>query len=348
MRVVDHSRSAAVVTSEKARYMPLQKLPAHRGVLHARSGRVRIGCAFALVLPVLLLVSAMVWYDTTSVTITGEVVRKQETVKLYTTVPMVDEPFVDRKLLLHVRYTPPDSPMITWGVRTPADRFDHTHVGNKVSLRYLKAWPRITIGLADRSAVDRLLDVRTALRSRAATWYLWEIGGFVILLLCATIGGWLMLVVTCAYLACSVPLFFTDRGSLPVPAVTGIAIVGETSRVDKTPKWGTDRSTLDARDLTQPYESVELTYVPGTGQDSVRAVDAIDAGSAGVLVTGTKVTIRYDIARPRSAQLARGTRTFRSRNRFNLWPELLAPGAFGLLGLLVRRKRRRSTAPKAE
>ena len=326
--------------------MPLQKVPTRVDVLHAhgelaRRGGVPIGCVLAIVLPVVLLVAAMVWYDTTSVTIRGVVVRKQETVKLYTTIPMVDEPFTERKLLLHVRYTPPGSPMITWGVKTPADRFDRTHVGDEVSLRYLKEWPRITIGLGDRSAVDRLRDARAAFADRTAAWYLWEMAGFVIIVLCATIGGWSMLVVTCAYLACAIPLFFADRGAQPVPAVAATAVVGETRRVDKTPKWGTDNSVLDARDLTQPYLSVELTYVPAHSRDSVRAVDAIDVGSVGALATGASVAIRYDPARPRAAQLAQGTRTFRSRNRFDLWPEMLAPGAFGILGLLVRRKRRR-------
>lgn len=224
--------------------MPLQLAPARRGVLrarskHARRGGVPIGCVLVVVLPVVLLVAAMVWYDTTSVTIKGVVVRKEETVKLYTTVPMVDEPFTERKLLLHVRYEPLGSPMITWGVKTPADRFDRTHVGDEVSLRYLTAWPRITIGLGDRSAVDRLRDARAAFADRTGMWYLWEMAGVAILVLCATIGGWLMLVVTCAYLACSIPLFFADRGPQPVPAIAATAVVGETRRVDKTPKWGT-------------------------------------------------------------------------------------------------------------
>ncbi len=333
--------------------MPLLLAPARRGVLrarskHARRGGVPIGCVLLVVLPVVLLVAAMVWYDTTSVTIKGVVVRKQETVKLYTNIPMVDEPFTERKLLLHVRYTPPDSPMITWGVKTPANRFDRTHIGDEVSLRYLKAWPRITVGLDDRSAVDRLRDARAAFADRAATWYLWEMTGFAILVLCGTIGGWLMLVVTCAFLACSIPLFFADRGPQPVPAVAATAVVGETRRVDRTPRWGTDNSHLDARNLTQSYESVELTFVPGPGRDSVRAVDAIDAASAGALATGASVAIRYDMARPRAAQLARGTRTFRSRNRFDLWPETLAPGVFGMLVLLVRRKRRQSATPRTE
>ena len=332
--------------------MPLQKAPARHGVFrahgeHARRGAVPIGCVLMVVLPLVLLVAAMVWYDTTSMTIKGVVVRKQETVKLYTTTPMVDEPFTDRKLLLHVQYTPPDAPMITQGVTTPADRFDRTHVGDEVSLRYLKAWPRITVGLGDRSSVDRLRDARAAFGDRTATWYLWEIAGFVLIVLCATIGGWLMLIVTCAYLACAIPLFFADRGPQPVPAVATTAIVGETRRVDKTPRWGTDRSFLDARDLTQPYLSVELTYVPGRGRDSVRAVDAIDAGSGGTLATGASVAIRYDPARPRAAKLAQGTRTFRSRNRFDLWPETLAPGVFGILGLLVRLKRRRGAKQSA-
>ena len=327
--------------------MPIEKVPSRAGVprVHgeqARRGGVPIGCLLLVVLPIALLVAAMVWYDTASVTIKGVVVRKQETLKLYTNMPMVDEPFTERQLLLHVRYTPPRSPMITWGVKTPADRYDRTHVGDEVSLRYLQPWPRITIGLADRSSVDRLRDARAAFGDRTGTWFLWEIAGVAILVLCATIGGWMMLVVTCAYLACAIPLFFVDRGPQPVPAGATTAVVGETRRVDKTPRWGTDNSSLDARNLTQPYLSVELTYVPAGSRDSVRAVDAIDAGSSASLATGASVAIRYDPERPRTAQLTQGTRTFRSRNRFDLWPETLAPGVLGILSLLIRWKRRRS------
>ncbi len=332
--------------------MPIQKVSprlelSRASRMHARRGGVSIGCLLMIVLPLAIVVGAMVWYDATSVTIKGVVVRKQETVKLYTTTPMVDEPFTERKLLLHVNYTPPDSPMITQGVKTPIERYDRTHVGDTVTLRYLEAWPQITIGLGDRTALDRLRDARAAFDNRTGTWYLWEITGFVILLLCATVGGWLMLIVTCAYLACAIPLFFADRGPLPVPVGTATAVVGESGRVETTPKWGTRSSLLDARDLSQPYESVELTFVPGPGRDSVRAVDAIDAGSGGALVTGASVAIRYDPARPRAAQLTQGTRTFRSRNRFDLWPELLAPGVFSLLGLLVSRKRRRRAKSSA-
>ena len=315
---------------------------------HARHGGVPLGCVLLLVVPVVLLIAAMVWYDTTSVTITGVVVRKQEIVKLYTKMPMADDPFTERKLLLHVRYTPPGSPMITWGVKTPADRFDRTRVGDEVSLRYLKAWPRISIGLAERTTIDRLRDARAAFDNRTGTWYVWELAGLAVIVLCATLGGWVMLIVTCAFLACSVPLFFTDRGAPPVPAVATTAVVGETGRVDRTPRWSTQRSFLDARDLTQPYQSVELTYVPGRGRDSVRAVDAVDAGSAGALKTGALVAIRYDPALPRTAQLATGTRTYRSRNRFDLWPETLVPGMLGLLALLVTRKRRPGTTPTAK
>jgi hypothetical protein len=298
------------------------------------------GCLFMIVVvPTALWIAANLYYDAKSVTIKGVVLRKQETVKLYSKTPMVDEPFIDRTLTVHVNYQPPNFPLVMWGVTASAATFDSTHVGDVVSLRYLEAWPRITIGLAERTVRDRLEDVRAQFSGRSGKWMLWELTGFVIMLLCAGIGGWPMLIVQLAFLACSVPLFFADRGPRPVPAVTATAIVGDIEPFKTTPHYGTDASILDGRDLTQPYQSVELTYVPGPGRDSVRAVDAIDLGSAGKLVTGALVAIRYDPATPREAQLAKATRTFRSRNRFDMWPETLAPGVFGLLALLIKRKR---------
>jgi hypothetical protein len=51
-------------------------------------------------------------YDLTAITVSGVIARKEENVSLYTTVPLADEPYVERALVLHVRYTPNGSPEI--------------------------------------------------------------------------------------------------------------------------------------------------------------------------------------------------------------------------------------------
>ena len=303
---------------------------------------MRIGCVLALVAPVVLFVGAQLWYDKTAVTVSGVIVRKKEVVSLYTKLPLPDEPYVERQLDLMVRYTPPDSPEITWGVRASPARYDAARVGDTVTLHYLRAWPRITIGLADRTARDRLHDFRALLGDRNGTWLLWSVGGLLLMLVAGSVGNVALLLVAIAWLVSAWPLFFRGHAPESFTGTQASAVIGDVVHVTHTPRWGTRTSMLDARDLTVPYTEVELTYVPGPGLDSVRAVDAADSASTAVLKTGATIPIRYDRSSPRGAQLVQATRAFRARNRFDLWPETIAPAVFGVLAGLIGLKRRRN------
>lgn len=308
----------------------------------SRRGAVSIGCVLLLVVPVVLFVLALVWYDQTAVSISGVIVRKQETVSLYTKLPLADEPYVERVLLLHSRYTPPGSPEIIAGVRASPSRYDAAHAGDTVSLHYLRSWPRITIGLADRTARDRLRDLRAQMVERNGTWLLWSFGGLLLMLVAGTFGNVALLIASLAWLVSAWPLFFIGRAPAASPATATTAVIGDIVHVTHTPHWGTRSSILDGRHLTVPYTEVELTYVPGPGLDSVRAVDAVDSASTAPLVTGAKIPIRYDRSSARGAQLQKATREFRSRNRFDLWPETIAPAVVGVLAALLGLKRRRT------
>jgi hypothetical protein len=288
-----------------------------------------------------LFVLAQIWYDRTAVTVSGVIERKKEVVSLYTKLPLADEPYVERQLDLMVRYTPPGSPEINWGVRASPARYDAARVGDAVTLHYLRAWPRITIGLADRTARDRLHDFRALLGDRNGTWLLWSLGGMLLMLVAGSVGNVALLLVSIAWLVSAWPFFFRGNTQESFSGAAASALIGDVVYVTHTPRWSTDASILDARHLTVPYTEVELTYVPGPGLDSVRAVDAADSASTAALKTGAIIPIRYDRSSPRGAQLVQATREFRTRNRFDLLPETIAPAVFGVLAGLFGLKRRR-------
>ncbi len=260
---------------------------------------------------------------------------------LYTKLPLADEPYVERALLLHVRYTPSGSPEIISGVSASPTRYDAARVGDSLSLHYLRAWPRITVGLADRTALDRLRDLRARVGERNGVWLLWSVGGMLLMLFAGRLGNVALLMVSLGWLLRAWPFFFLGRAPALPTGTPASAVIGDIVHVTHTPKWGTDASILDARHLTVPYTEVELTYVPSPGVDSVRAVDAVDSSSTAPLTTGAIIPIRYDRSSPRSAQLQKATRQFRSRNRFDLWPETIAPAVLGVLAALIGLKRRR-------
>ena len=80
-----------------------------------------------------------------------------------------------------------------------------------------------------------------------------------------------------------------------------------------------DSHRSDGFALLQPYQIVELSFVPGGRRDTVIAVDAVDSGSVMGLGRGAVLPVRYDPAAPRRAVLAAGRRGYPERNRPIYW-----------------------------
>lgn len=93
-------------------------------------------------------------------------------------------------------------------------------------------------------------------------------------------------------------------------------------------------------DAPQPWQLVELHFVPEGRDQPVKALDGVDAGSVSGLRRGARVPIAYSRHSPRDVRLA-GTRTYRWREwqalgEFLLWI-LVVVGALMLGGRIFRR-----------
>jgi hypothetical protein len=68
----------------------------------------------------------------------------------------------------------------------------------------------------------------------------------------------------------------------------------------------------------QPWNVVELRFVPQDRERPVIAVDSVDVGSVAGLQVGARLPVRYNAANPRNARLVPGARTWRQKE----WGEL--------------------------
>ncbi len=121
---------------------------------------------------------------------------------------------------------------------------------------------------------------------------------------------------------------------LEAPVLTAQAEVVRTQTVT--------RSFLDGRrshvEAPQPWEMVELRFVPEGRDQPVSAIDGVDVGSMPGIAVGARLPVRYNPENPRDARLS-GTRTYRWREWLQLvWLAgtlVVVVGGFILLGRLA-------------
>ena len=125
------------------------------------------------------------------------------------------------------------------------------------------------------------------------------------------------------------------------PRAAAIATVRDMHRVDRV--WGGRRT--EAEDAVQPYDIVELEFVPSGASGPVVAVDLVDANSVPGLAKGARLPIHYSVEQHRWAQLDAAARTFP-------WKNMRSFGIIAVIGLvfvggwvLVRRRSRNVSKP---
>jgi hypothetical protein len=229
-------------------------------------------------------------------------------------------------------------------VSVDSAEYDSARRGDHVVVRYLSCCP-----LFPRLAAHRTGDVVRELAREllAAPFLAWLVASLVAFVIAARLGAVVVIAVALASLWAGLTLLFP---ATPLVVPTGIetdARVARATLVRESPRrggGGRRHSAIGtaARRLRMPYEVVELRFLPAGAPDSVLAVDAVDADSAGTRTWGSVVRVRYNPRAPREAWLVEGTRTFRARNRWHhLFLVLFIVGASTGAGLAWRLRRRR-------
>jgi hypothetical protein len=117
------------------------------------------------------------------------------------------------------------------------------------------------------------------------------------------------------------------------PTVQGLADVRHVRTVTQSVVRGSRYNRIRA---AQPWNVVELSFVPEGRDDPVVAVDSVDVGSVPNLEVGARVPVTYNPAAPRDVRLP-GARTYRQREWQAIGEYLLAI-AIVVGGLIVGRR----------
>jgi hypothetical protein len=118
----------------------------------------------------------------------------------------------------------------------------------------------------------------------------------------------------------------------PTPWVTPIdppilTAEAEVLRVREETRSFISGRTTGSVEAPQPWNIVELRFLPAGRKKPVTAVDSVDVGSVAGLQAGARLTVTYNATHPRDARLA-GTRTWRRKE----WGEL---GEFAVLLVVI-------------
>jgi len=108
----------------------------------------------------------------------------------------------------------------------------------------------------------------------------------------------------------------------PTPWVTPLdppilTAEAEVLRVREETRSFVSGRTTGSVEAPQPWNIVELRFLPAGRKKPVTAVDSVDAGSVAGLQAGARLPVSYNASHPRDARLA-GTRTWRRKE----WGEL--------------------------
>lgn len=266
----------------------------------------------------------------------GSVVAKREVINNFTTT-------WTRNLYVDVRYQPgyaTEPEVIALAVDTTT--YDRLHVGDETQVRYT---PHPLLGKLSNMGFTRLeaLSPPAAFVARIGNFLIASLAGlalwFVLLMAWSKWrSGWLMLMVLLVMIAG----FIGTSMGWPTPQPpdelsTGSATIRQIRRIDVL-FVGRQSGTTEA---VQPYQIVELTFVPAGRSDPVVAVDMLDADSVPNLAVEASVPIRYSPQNPRWAQIVGASRTFYWKNVFNVSAIMLAlAGIIMILWLFNRFKTR--------
>lgn len=288
-----------------------------------------------------LMVGGSLWLDRSGTVVIAEVAGKRERIVVGYE-PMGEW---DRYYEVLAGFERPDGGRWEAAVRVPAERYDALRAGDSVEIRYLPQLPALA-RTSDRSTVTALAEFGS--RLVAIPILAWLAIGIPALWIAARMGSVPVIGVSAAWAVAAWMMLFTlPSRDGPRPAET-TAEVRAIQLVDRSPERITQTRTHSGRfdnRLEVPYQVVQLALASEAIGDTVLAVDAVDSGSVKGLAHGARLPVRLDPAAPRDAQLAGGTRTFASANRFHFLIPVLGCVILGALAALAYRWRRSHRTP---
>jgi hypothetical protein len=273
----------------------------------------------------------------------GEVRAKQETIS-------VRYGNWTRRTSIEVSYRPAEQPFDErTSIEVNPATYDRLHEGSEVAVRY-QPNPALrsiillpTARLAQQSTMSAIVD---RLPANAAQLGLLAAGGLMLLVvwrgLRLKIGGWLLaayVAVIAVYLALA-----SANYTPPEPRATANATVRE---IHET-RWRT-RSSRSGRSIRpDPFDVIELEFVPPGMRDPVVAVDEVDLASGAQLEKGAQTTISYSVANPREAEIVGAAHPsywgYLLRNGVYVVVLLVVVLALSMLDGQIRRRRRAARA----
>lgn len=218
-------------------------------------------------------------------------------------------------LYVRVRYTPPErQEPSSRDLRADAAVYDRVSAGDSVEVRHLHLGGWFTFSrLSERSTLSILLGTRLWLYVPLAA------AGLLLWLSWKTSQSTAKLPFLLAFVALLIFVFLIDsvpqwRASRPLVGdlATAVATVHEIERF--TEVGGGPDSEPEA--LLQPFDLVQVQFVPEDRRAPVLAADMIDADSLPMELGGT-VTVQYRLDDPRTIRLSGGTRSYVWKN--TLW-----------------------------
>lgn len=218
-------------------------------------------------------------------------------------------------LRVRVSYVPPgENAPRSDELSADAAVYDRVTTGDPVEVRYLHLGGLFKFSrLSDRSTLSILLGLRPQL-----TPILFIIGLMGLLWWIAAASQYkalgipfFLLLMAIVILLNSLPQWRAARPLVGEQA-TAVATVREVTRF--TEVGGGDES--EPVQLVQPFDLVQVEFIPEAWRDPVMAADIVDAGSLPLEIGGT-VQVRYLVEQPRAVRLQGGTRSY-------LWKNILS------------------------
>lgn len=232
-------------------------------------------------------------------------------------------------LRVRVRYTPPEQNAPRSNeLSADAAVYDRLSVGDPVDVRHLHlgGWLQFS-RLSDRSTLSilfglwpQLLPLLFLVGLMGLLWWVVSATGHKRLVV-----PLFLVMVAFVLLINSVPQWQAVR---PLVGEQATAVATVRAIIRFTEVGGTDETQPEQ--LVQPFDLVQVEFIPEEWHDPVMAADMVDAGSLSLTV-GAPVTVHYLLDQPRTLRLEEGTRSYAWKNTLSS----IAGMAFLLLVLLA-------------